>query len=488
MKSGEKNNDDRIKTLEAALEEALLERQEILEAAAKEIDHHKSIAVEMEQKMMDDFEWKLREIESGNRAKVRELEAGARRAHDEYAHKKDAELTRLSIAARRDIEERKKGDIERLKGDLEARGKADKEATLAAFRSEKDMEVRVLQMSWDEEKNRLGRETRSLQRKLEDLPNEVAKAVRAARSEHDSAMQEQRKRAAKESERNQAELDKLRDEANGTMNRMRADYDERIRELESRLESANNTRYSSMFQMKEEVETEFTERMEALRNMYRNEIEQLQEVSSKDGERAKHTEEGLREAIESQRKEVDELNSYYGKQEEDHEAKVNELLTRLAEQTSLAQRLQQELDECEWYEEDETAATAGGEGEVKKTGSRPPSAKPPHAAAAVAAAGDSEVRSTLMTNTVQQQQSGSAFLEPNPPPRTQRANTGSSSSSSQEQLESAATSSNSYTCVRREIPESVLFLHALQVLKIPCLSKCARHIQDTSLITLLRLY
>ena len=450
MKGGEKNNDDRIKTLEAALEEALMERQEILEAAAKEIDHHKSIAVEIEQKMMDDFEWKLREIESGNRAKVRDLEESARRAQIEYATKKDTELTRLSIAVRRDIEERKKSDIEKLRGDIEARCRADKEAALAAFRAEKDMEVRVLQMSWDEEKNRLGREIRSLQRKVDDLPNEVAKAAKAARSDHDSALQEHRKRSAKESERNQAELDKLRDESNGKMNRMRADYDERILELESRLESANNTRYSSMFQMKEEVETEFTERMEALRNMYRNEIEQLQEVSVTDRERAKHTEEGLRGTIEGQRREVDELNSYYGKQEEDYEAKVNDLLTRLAEQTSLAQRLQQELDECEWYEEDEEGGGGGGgDGEGKKTGSRPPSAKPPHATAAATEVG-SEVRSTLVTNAVQHQPSGSAFLEPNPPPRTQRANTGSSSSSSQEQLESAATSSNSYTYERIE--------------------------------------
>ena len=452
MKSGEKNNDDRIKTLEAALEEALLERQEILEAAAKEIDHHKSIAVEMEQKMMDDFEWKLREIESGNRAKVRDLEESARRAQDEYASKKDSELTRLSIAVRRDIEERKKSEVERLRAEVEARCRADKEAALAAFRAEKEVEVRVLQVSWDEEKGRLGREVRALQRRVDELPGEVARAVRAARSEHDAAMQEHRKRAAKEAERSQAELDKLRDESDGKMNRMRADHDERIRELESRLESANNTRYSSMFQMKEEVETEFTERMEALRNMYRNEIEQLQEVSAEERERARRTEEGLRGTIEGQRREVDELNSYYGKQEEDYEAKVNDLLTRLAEQTSLAQRLQQELDECEWYEEDEEAAAAAGAegGEGKKTGSRPPSAKPPHAAPTVAATtediGEVGPAPAPVTNTVQPHQpSGSAFLEPNPPPRTQRANTGSSSSSSQEQLESAATSSNSYT-------------------------------------------
>ena len=52
------------------MEEALVERREILEAAAKEIENEKTIALQTEQKMMDDFEWKLREIEADNRAKV----------------------------------------------------------------------------------------------------------------------------------------------------------------------------------------------------------------------------------------------------------------------------------------------------------------------------------------------------------------------------------------------------------------------------------
>ena len=59
-----------MSSLEKALEEALVERQEILEAAAKEIENEKTIALQTEQKMMDDFEWKLREIEADNRAKV----------------------------------------------------------------------------------------------------------------------------------------------------------------------------------------------------------------------------------------------------------------------------------------------------------------------------------------------------------------------------------------------------------------------------------
>ena len=52
----------------------MIEREEILEAADKEIQHTKNIAMETEQKMMDDFEWKLREIEAENREKLRTLE------------------------------------------------------------------------------------------------------------------------------------------------------------------------------------------------------------------------------------------------------------------------------------------------------------------------------------------------------------------------------------------------------------------------------
>ena len=41
------------------------------------------------------------------------------------------------------------------------------------------------------------------------------------------------------------------------------------------LEKAHGNRMSSMFQMKEDVENEFSERMEQLRDMYKTEIEDL---------------------------------------------------------------------------------------------------------------------------------------------------------------------------------------------------------------------
>ena len=74
MQTEDTTNDHHVNELERALEEALVEREQILEACEKEIEHEKNIAIELEQKMMEDFEWKLREAERGYTAKAKSLE------------------------------------------------------------------------------------------------------------------------------------------------------------------------------------------------------------------------------------------------------------------------------------------------------------------------------------------------------------------------------------------------------------------------------
>ena len=69
--------DEQVKQLEDALEAAARERQEILEAAEKEIEYHRSIAAELETSMINDFEWKLHEIEAEYNRKLREGTTGA---------------------------------------------------------------------------------------------------------------------------------------------------------------------------------------------------------------------------------------------------------------------------------------------------------------------------------------------------------------------------------------------------------------------------
>ena len=71
--------------------------------------------------------------------------------------------------------------------------------------------------------------------------------------------------------------------------------------------------------------------------------------------------------------EIDDLNAYYVGREEELETKINDLLTRLQEQTAFAMKLQNELDEYEWYEEEEEDTK-----EPHDSHQRPPSRNRPH--------------------------------------------------------------------------------------------------------------
>ncbi len=373
-----KDTDEKVRQLERALEEALVEREEILEACEREIGHEKTIAIETEQKMMDDFEWKLREIEAEYRGKIREAEESARISQEEYARKKDEELTRMSISLRREMEEKLRLERTSLKTALDAQHATDREKAIEVVRAESRIELRILQSSWDEEKNRLDREIRSLRRKIEELEKEAT----SRRAEIEQRVQEERYKSETALDRLRREFELVRQQSEQKIESLNREHAVQIEELESRLSTANDNRMSSMFQMREEVETEFTERMEQLRNMYMTEIESQAEKMEEEKAKANRTEISLRQMLAERQAEVDELNSYYSQQGEDYEAKINELLTRLQEQTTLAVKLQAEIDEYEWYEEDEEGGGGGGgagveEEEERRTQTpRRPSSRP----------------------------------------------------------------------------------------------------------------
>ena len=381
-----KDTDEKVRQLERALEEALVEREEILEACEKEIQHERTIAIETEQKMMDDFEWKLREIESEYRTKIREAEETSKEDLVEYGRKKDEELTRMSISVRREMEEKLRLERNSLKTALDSQHAVDREKALEVVRAESRMELRILQSSWDEEKNRLDREVRSLNRKIEELEKEAV----ARRAEIERRILEEKRKSEISVDRVRQEIELVKQEGDGRMDSLKAEHATKVEEYESRLEAANDNRLSSMFQMREEVEIEFTERMEQLRTMYMTEIESQAEKMQEEKAKANRTEVSLREMLSERQAEVDELNVYYTQAGEDYETKINELLTRLQDQTALAVKLQTEIDEYEWYEEEEeggggaaATGTAGDEDEEEKRtqtprrpASRPSSTRP----------------------------------------------------------------------------------------------------------------
>ncbi len=384
-RAAEKDASERLKQLEKALEEALIEREEILEAAEKEIQQQKTIAIETEQKMMDDFEWKLRAIEAEYREKIKRIEDGVdvkvRAAREEYARAKDDEFTRMSIAMRRDMEEKIRTERCNLKTALDTQNKAERDKAIELYRLEKDHDTRLLQKSWEEEEKRLNREIRTMQRRIDQLPQDIEAATRTLRSDCDKRVQEERRNTAKVEAKCQEEYDRMKDHMHGEIRRIRAKCDDRIAEYEAKLEAAHGNRMSSMFQMKEEVETEFTDRMEQLRDMYQNEMALQTDKLEEERRKAKELEARLEKAIDDQRSEIEELTSYYTQREEELEAKIEDLLGRLQDQTAIAVKLQAELDEYEWYEEDEDGGTGGGgdgAGAGDEAVKRPPSSRSHH--------------------------------------------------------------------------------------------------------------
>merc|ERR1719323_2602542 len=114
--------------------------------------------------------------------------------------------------------------------------------------------------------------------------------------------------------------------------------------------------------MKEEVEGEYAERMEDLREIYRKEIAQQAEHQAKDSDKWRELESVLNQKIGDKKAELDDTISYYSQREAEYETKIDELMTRLQEQTTMYMKLQAEFESYEDGEVPETT-TGAAEGE-----------------------------------------------------------------------------------------------------------------------------
>jgi hypothetical protein len=258
----DQTRDEHVRELECALEEALVEREQILEACEKEIEQERNIAIELEQKLMEDFEWKLREIEGGYKTKIKTLEDSIecrlREQEREITRRKDAELTKMCIDARRDMEEKLKEERNGLKLALEAAARSEKEAAVSQLTLQKDRELRLLQRGWDDERSRLEREHKRLQAHLDQ---EVASQVGRLRAEADARLFETNRKHAQVVEKYQADYEALKEEMEGRMNRLRAEQADQVEEYETRVANLLSGKVDTILQLKEEVEVEFSDRM-----------------------------------------------------------------------------------------------------------------------------------------------------------------------------------------------------------------------------------
>ena len=120
---------------------------------------------------------------------------------------------------------------------------------------------------------------------------------------------EERKKAATHSEHQQEEMEKLKDDLNGQISRLRAENDEKVEDLERRLEVALGAKLEHMMALREEVEQEYADRMEELRNMYRTEMDAQTDMYEKEKEKFRTLENSLSEALKTKRHEADEFRT-----------------------------------------------------------------------------------------------------------------------------------------------------------------------------------
>merc|ERR1719410_1820887 len=206
--------------------------------------------------------------------------------------------------------------------------------------------------------------------------------VSKCRAEFDQKLYDNNRKHQHVCEKYQEDYDTMKEQMDGQINRLRADHMERCEEYEARIANLMSGKADTIFKMKEEVETEFAERMENLRDIYRQEIYQQQETYVKDQDKWKTKEQLLNTKLTEKKQEVEDNIAYYSAREAEYETKIEDLLTRLQEQNALYIKLQSEFDSYEWYEEGDGHHEHGKEDSKKRSReslanrSRPPSRPP----------------------------------------------------------------------------------------------------------------
>merc|ERR1712203_655988 len=112
----------------------------------------------------------------------------------------------------------------------------------------------------------------------------------------------------------------------------------------ARLQKALSEKVEKMLEMREEVEVEYADKMEDLRNMYRDEMNNQVSLAEKEKEKMQALEKSLQESLRSKRKEFDEMKVVC----DESVSKVSDLERRLENQTNEVLRLTAELESYEY--------------------------------------------------------------------------------------------------------------------------------------------
>merc|ERR1712037_411630 len=166
--------------------------------------------------------------------------------------------------------------------------------------------------------------------------------IQGVQSVTDSSLVEERRKGERLNAKALEDMEKLKDDLSGQIVRLRAEYDEKIIDYEARLQKALSEKVEKMLEMR--VEVEYADKMEDLRNMYRDEMNNQVSLAEKEKEKMQALEKSLQESLRSKRKDFDELKVLC----DDSVSKVTDLERRLENQTNEVLRLTAELESYEY--------------------------------------------------------------------------------------------------------------------------------------------
>merc|ERR1719458_1228505 len=146
-----------VKEPEEALEAAYRERNEIIKTCKNEVEFHRTIASELENSIMEDFEWKLHEMEKDYNSKLK--------------YSKETEELATALAS--------------VKG-----GSSD--AVIEVIKKEKDAEMATKKKKWEEKRKKYHGEIEELKKSLKGKESELKEKIQGVQSETDSSLVEER--------------------------------------------------------------------------------------------------------------------------------------------------------------------------------------------------------------------------------------------------------------------------------------------------------
>merc|ERR1712241_135562 len=322
-----------LKEMEEALQAAYSERNEIIETCRKEVEFHRTIASELEQSIMEDFEWKLHEMEKDYNAKLK------------YSKEKiDEQIKEACRGILREKDEKLKKERDELQNALQSVKVGNSEAALSVLKNQKDADQLKKEKKWEEKRKKYHRDIDDLKKKLTEKEDQLKRSMDNTKKDSESSLVEERKKLEKMTAKFQEDHKKLKEDLNGQLTTVKADYDVKIADYEKRLEKALADKVEKMLVLREEVELEYAERMDELRNMYKDEMNNQVELAEREKERMQGLESSLQDSLKMKRQEFDELKTKY----DEAAFKVTDLERRLNNQTEEVLRLTAELESYEY--------------------------------------------------------------------------------------------------------------------------------------------